>query len=173
VSGTFNSPLLIQKHEMITFATTSNPTGAGGQLVYRRNDMAFATEPGLDGRGISVVINEVELFVDDSGRVISVSGYCPYQGWRHTSFSPPKHDPGVLTVVGLHPSTEPDGMAFGLNDVTNRWPVHVNAEGWVCIGDPANSGDEAVEFAPNSVAVLREDQIVALWLCPTMIGGDV
>jgi hypothetical protein len=157
---------------MITFAVAPNQASEGGQLVYRRDEFSFDTEPGAGGRGISIVVNEVQLFVNDEGRVIYVSGYCPYQGWDQTLLSPPTYSRAGLIVVDLNPTSIPTGMAFGLNDVSSRWPAYVNPQGWVCIGDPADKGDQAVEFAPGSVAVLRGDRLLALWLHPVMLGDD-
>jgi hypothetical protein len=39
------------------------------------------------------------------------------------------------------------------------------------MGDPADRGDKAIEFAPGSVAVLKGNALIALWLHPTMLGG--
>ena len=157
---------------MIRFAVGSSPSPPGGQLVYRRNEFSFDTEPSEGGRAISIAVNEVQLFVDDGGRVIYVSGYCPYHGWDQTSLTTPKYRRGDLIVVDLNPGSIPTGMGFGLNDLSSRWPVYVNPQGWVCIGDSADQGDQAVEFAPNCVAVLRGDSLVALWLHPRMVGSD-
>ena len=157
---------------MITFAVTSYRPTQDCQLVYRRDEFSFGTECAPGGRGISVVVNDLELFVDDEGQVLYVSGYCPYQGWEPTSSFPPEHSGGGLKVVGIDFKNEQTGMAFRLNDLNSRWPAYLNAEGWVCIGDPGKSGDHAVEFAHHCVAVLIRDSLVALWLRPLMQGGD-
>lgn len=155
---------------MITFAVTTDHPNHKGRLVYRRDELSFDTEPREGGRGISIAVNEVQLFVDDDSHVLYVSGYCPFQGWVQTLLAPPSHSSSGLVVVDLNPASVPSGMAFGVNDVTCRWPAYVNPQGWVCVGNPEDKGDQAVEFAPSSVAVLKGDRLVALWLHPIMIG---
>jgi hypothetical protein len=121
---------------------------------------------------VSIAVNDLELWFDDEGLVLYVDGYCPYQGWQQTPLSPPAYTSAGLVVVNPNPKSVQSGTGVGLNDLKTRWPVYVNQEGWVCIGDPADHGDQAVEFSPSSVAVLRGDQLVALWLHPVMAGGD-
>jgi hypothetical protein len=112
----------------------------------------------------------VELEYGDERRILCVSGYCPFQGWIETQLSPPTYT--VADLIINSPIAFTPGVATGLNDLKTRWPVHVNREGWVCIGDTSDQGDQAIEFAPSSVAVLRGDRLVALWLHPVMLGGD-
>lgn len=156
---------------MITFTVAPYRAAQSGQLVYRRDEYSFATVAKANGRGISVVINEVQLFIDDENRVIYVSGYCPYQGWNQTALSPPTYSRANLMVVDFNATNIPTGMAFGLNDSASRWPVYVNPEGWVCIGDSFERGGQAIEFVPSCVAVLIDNRLVALWLHPIILEG--
>ncbi len=163
----------IQGSQMINFHTLRDQGMPSGQLVYRREEYSFDTEvKPRGGRGISIVVNEVQLFVDDEDRVIYLSGYCPYQGWDKTELPPPAFSLATLVASDFGARGIQTGLAFGLNDLDSRWPVHVNPEGWVCVGDPADHGDQAVEFTPRCVAVLKKDFLRALWLRPLMLGGN-
>lgn len=155
---------------MIRFAIIQPGATSDARLVYRRQDYAFDVEPKPSGCRTCVTVNEVELEYGDDRRILCVSGYCPYQGWQETPLSPPIFSAGGLIVRS--PADFTPGVATGVNDMESRWPVHANQAGWVCIGDPGDHGDQAIEFAPSSVAVLRGEALVALWLHPGMEGGD-
>jgi len=59
------------------------PDGASDniQLMYLRKQYSFYAEGSPVVRDVSIVVNDVELFFDDSGRVLYADGYCPYQRW--------------------------------------------------------------------------------------------
>jgi len=153
---------------MITFGVIQPVVKSDARLVYRRSEYAFDMEPKPGGCKTCVTVNEVELEYGDERRVLCVSGYCPYQSWVETHLLPPAYSTADLLVKS--PIDVTPGVVTGLNDLKSRWPVHVNRRGWVCIGDPDNQGDQAVEFAPGSVAVLKGDRLLALWLHPVMVG---
>jgi len=139
------------------------------ELFYCRNEYSFfMNPPSPTARGVSIVVNYLQLWFDDHGRVLYVDGYCPYQGWRQTTLSPPSYFKGGLFIIEPCPESIPPGTAVRLNDLEEPWPVYVNSDGWVCIGDPEDQGDIAVEFAPRSVAVLVDTSLTALWLRPVM-----
>jgi hypothetical protein len=152
----------------IRFAVMPGKASWGIQLLYLRNEYSFYCENRPSGRGVSVSVDEVQLWINDDGQILYVDGYCAYQGWLHTPLRVPTHISAGLVLVSPEPKSVQSGTGIGLNDLSCRWPVHVNAEGWVCIGDPAAHGDQAVEFASNCVAVLKGDSMVALWLRPVM-----
>lgn len=154
---------------MISLGTIPGTYNQGVQLVYQRGEYAFDTEgPRPPKSRASISVNEVQLEYGDDKIVRCVAGYCPYQTWKYTSFSPPDYFSAALVV--LSPQVLAAGAAVGINDQNSRWPVYINSEGWVCLGEPSERGEQAVEFAPGSVAVLRGDTLVALWLLPAMLG---
>jgi len=152
----------------IIFAIIPGKVSLGIQLLYLKNEYSFYSENTPDLRGVSVLVNDVELFFDDDGQILYVSGYCPYQEWQKTPLVVPAYLSAGLVLVSPEPKSVPSGTSIGINDLNSRWYVYVNVEGWICIGDPADRGDQAVEFAPNCVAVLKGDFLVALWLKPVM-----
>jgi hypothetical protein len=156
----------------IKFTVIPDKASVGVQLLYLQDEYSFYCEHRPSGRGVSIAVNELALWFDDDGQVLYVDGYCPHQGWQHTSLRVPTYVSAGLIVVSPDPKSVQSGTAIGLNDLSTRWSVHVSREGWVCIGDPAEHGDQAVEFAPNCVAVLKGDSLIALWLRPLMRGGE-
>jgi hypothetical protein len=80
------------------------PTGqtAGSRLVYREKDYAFDIEPTVGGF-TSVLVNDISLEVDESGRVVSVWGYCPYVSWITSELNPPVADAGDVIVQPKEP----------------------------------------------------------------------
>jgi hypothetical protein len=152
---------------MISFAVIPNEASREYQLLYRRSEYSFDVHPRPKWRGASISLNEVELEIDQQNRVLCVSGYCPYVTWRETLLSPPSYVGAGLVVVT--PGEVVTGTSVGLTHSGERWPVFVNSEDWICVGDPSDHGDKAIEFAPSSVAVLRGDMLIALWLHPVTV----
>ena len=142
------------------------------QLVYKTEDYAFDSEPRPTGCAYAVSVNEVELMIDEEqSRVVFVTGYCPYHSWRLARLTPPHSTRGMLHFVaeeGLIP-----GQTKKITSRESRWAVFVDpTNGWVCLGSHGDRGP-AVEFAPGCIAVLHNDQLVAIWLHPDDLPADV
>lgn len=152
---------------MITFTVIENTAGHGFQLLYRREEGSFDVEPKPKGCVASISVNEVELEINDQNQVLCVTGYSPFQSWRPTLLSPPDYSVGGLVVAT--PSDIMPGSSIGLTTVNSRWSVFFNSDGWVCIGDPSEAGDQVLAFATNCVAVLRNWSLIALWLHPMTV----
>ena len=152
---------------MISFIPTQDEAPRGLRLLYRRAEYSFDVDPRPEDAAASLSLNEVELEIDARGRVLCVTGYCPYLTWLETSLSPPPFASGGLAAI--IPEGVQAGASIDLDADIVRWPVYLNREGWVCVGNPAERGDEAVGFAPGSVAVLSRRYLVALWLHPLTV----
>jgi hypothetical protein len=153
---------------MISFGLSPDVCSSDLQLVYRRREYSFdIAGPHPPECKASISVNEVQMEYGDDMHVRCVTGYCPYQGWKETDWSPPCYCKAGLVVV--NPQEIIPGVAVAVNPTT-RWAVHVNREGWVCLGEPSERGQKAIEFAPTCVAVLNGGKLVGLWLCPLMIG---
>jgi len=143
-----------------------------GQLVY--DGTGFETEPRPSGCIASVSIHELELMLDeDDKRVVYVTGYCPYQSWRPAVLTSPKYHSGVLYALLDKPIVA--GTTVGLHPRGESWPILVDRRsGWIRLGkgDPREDR-EGVEFAPNAVAVLADQHLVALWLRPERLPAGV
>ena len=62
-----------------------------------------------------------------------------------------------------------EGISIPLTKV-NEWPTFYDPiSGWLCIGQPITSQTcESVEFATNTVAVIDEASLRAIWLHPSV-----
>jgi hypothetical protein len=150
---------------MINFTVDFSCQIDDGVLVYRPQDLAFSVEPRPKSADSSLVVNTIELMVNRSNnQLVFVEGYCPYQGWKHKSLEPPVSQEGVLRISGVELKR---GVAEPINSPGTYWEVHVDiATGWVCVGSEHTSGMTAIEFARGCIAVLKEGNLVALWLHP-------
>lgn len=130
-------------------------------LIYNEYEYAFEVEPYTHLVEFYVVINYLDLLVNDGGYVVQITGICPYKEWKPMDNVVPNYISGGLKVL-----TDLEyGFSYRLNE-DKEWQVFVNEKtGWVCIGNPTFYGD-AVEFCKNCVAVLDNDNLVAIWLKP-------
>ena len=131
-------------------------------LMYRPEEYSFDVEPKPQSGGSSLLVNDLQLEVDDDGRIIYVWGLCPYHAWSEKSLNVPCARSGALMV------DIPDDLVPGISIriTRERWPVAVDRRsGWVRLGSD-EAGDEAIEFAPGSIALLSDGRLVSLWLHP-------
>jgi hypothetical protein len=148
---------------MIRFRTVEAPPSEGC-LVYRPDEYSFDFLP-LPAGGRSIGIGDLQLGVDESGRVVSVWGLCPYPSWKAARLTDPPRMRAGLVADGIDRLRLGETMPVAAG---HPWPVsHDSATGWICVGtpDPARY-DRCVEFATGCVAALSGDSLVALWLQP-------
>jgi hypothetical protein len=136
---------------------------SGRQVVYRPNDLSFDVEPPQAGF-TSVVVNELSLEVDESGRVTSVWGYCPYPAWARSKVTPPHAD--FLEVFAVSSEQFLRGVSQSVN-LDERWPVFVDQQsGWVSL-DSGRPATQLAEVLPGAVLGLDDNQqLAALYLKP-------
>lgn len=133
-----------------------------GRLVYRRSEHSFDVEPRPERGVTSLLVNDIQIEIDPDGRLIYVWGLCPKESWRPATLDTPIVKPGRLQYVG---GEVVPGVSKRLN-AGQRWAVnHDPSSQWLCIGDKSANG-EKIAFAPGATAVLKEDELVALWLHP-------
>jgi hypothetical protein len=133
-------------------------------LVYRKEDYSFDTEP-LDGSGFtSIMINDLQLEIDDEGRIIYVWGLCPLINHEETNEMPESYQSNSLVAVLASPPIP--GISYRLNE-RDRWKIYINKKrGWVCIGNPKTKNRQLIEFAPNCIATMDGQELIAIWLHP-------
>jgi hypothetical protein len=131
-------------------------------LVYRPQEFSFDVEPS-PGRGwTSILVDDLNLELDEAGKVISVWGLCPHTRWQQARLTPPDADFGDVVAVSDVPLSR--GASVRLNHDTYL-PVHVDPEsGWIRIrGDciPASS----VKLLAGVILEFTEaGDFCALWL---------
>lgn len=133
-------------------------------LIYRDEDYSFDIEP-YNGTGFtSIMINDLQLEIDDKGKIIYVWGLCPLIQHKETKEVPQKYKTRSLIVLLDKPLVP--GISHRLN-IGDRWPTYINKrEGWVCLGNPEIKDKQLVEFAPCCVATIDNQKLIAIWLQP-------
>jgi hypothetical protein len=135
------------------------------KLLYIRKEYSLYVE--TSHRTLeSIIVNDVEIFFDNDGRILYADGYCPYTKRNCINIMPPAYTSGALYLSSPEPSSVLHFQSVVINRFPDYWPIHINSSGWICIGDENDKGDIAVEFASSCVAVLQEESLVALWLHP-------
>ena len=131
-------------------------------LIY--DSLVFGTNPDYDESFTSILINDIQLEINELGEIMYVWGYCPLVAYEKTEEIPKKYESKRLAAI-LDETPIP-GVSYRINDVKG-WPLYINiSEGWVCFGDPKLLGDKRVEFFPNAIAILENQEIRTLWLKP-------
>lgn len=133
-------------------------------LVYRTEDYSFDIEP-LDGSGdTSIMINDLQLEIDYEGKIMYVWGLCPLIGYQETDEAPKRYN--AHSLIALLDNPPIPGISYRLNE-NNRWPIYINKKkGWVCVGNPKIKDKQLIEFAPNCVATMDGQELIAVWLHP-------
>jgi hypothetical protein len=133
-------------------------------LLYRAEDYSFDREP-HDGTGFtSIMINNLQLEIDDEGKIIYVWGLCPLINYIETDEDPQGYKP--YSLVALLDKPPIPGISYRLNE-ESRWPIYINKKkGWVCLGNPKTKDRQLIEFAPNCVATMDGQELIAVWLHP-------
>jgi hypothetical protein len=159
------------------FEIRPRPVLPYGKLTYSAEDCTFSYDFLRGARtyhrglilsrsGSYLLVDLLEIALARSGRLLYVQGYSNYRYWGQTSARPPRFRQAAVHVL-LEEPLEPGIDVRLANGV--EWRTFVNPTcGWVCVGEPdPRSLVQAVEFAANTVAVLRDADLVALWLHPS------
>jgi hypothetical protein len=154
---------------MTRFAVDPSKQITGADLVYVPRDFAFNVVPLPGDASGTLLFGMLELHVNLTDyRVVYVWGYAPYLGWKLTSLNPPPSKRAALVVQDVR--LEP-GIARRLTAPEEK-QGHVDIKtGWVCLGDP-NAQGEAVEFASGCIAIVKDEQLLTLWLHPKELPKD-
>ncbi len=84
--------------------------------------------------------------------------------YKETDEVPQKYT--ARSLVALLDKPIVPGISYRLNE-NSRWPIYVNKKkGWVCLGAPKIQGKELIEFAPDCVATMDGQELIAVWLHP-------
>ena len=133
-------------------------------LVYDEESYSFDSKPHHGDGFTSIMINELQLEIDDLGKILYVWGYCPLIKHQETGNFP--HGYKKASLVALFDEPLIPGVSYRLNE-GHRWAIHINKEKkWVCIGNPDHQNRKLVEFYPDCVATMEGDKILAIWLHP-------
>ena len=146
------------------FLVKNNEIPQAFSLVYREEEYSFKTELHDDIGITSIMVNDLQLEIDDEGKIIYVWGFCPLIKYEETNETPKNFESNSL--VALLDKLPIPGISYRLNE-NDRWPIYINKmKGWVCIGNPKVFGDQRIEFVSDCVAVLDKLEMITIWLKP-------
>lgn len=137
-----------------------------GEVIYVKKDLSFDFRPIYDA-DYSLLIGYVSLSFDsETKRACQVWGCNPISTWVNKDLIKPKSIRGALLLD--------DEIEAGDNIrliEAGVWITYFDkSTGWVCIGnDKGDNNDIAVEFADNTIAVINQNALKALWLNPKFI----
>lgn len=138
------------------------------QLVYRVDDLSFDVEPGQNGF-TSILVNELSIEIEESGKISSVWGYCPYPSWIKSKIAPPSANRSSAFAIGDAP------FLMGVSQKANtdgRWQVFVDWQsGWVSL-DSGHQIKRSVEIFSGAILGLDcNQQLVTVYLRPDRLPG--
>ncbi len=138
-----------------------------GQPIYRKKDWGFDFEPPQVGGDCAVLVGDVEILFNSVLRSASqLRGLCPHTGWIKRSLPIPESFTGSFLLLD-NSIDVPDIVRL---DGTSAWSASYDpGSGWICIGDDTSIAQGmGVEFATDSIAVLHNTFLKALWLKPIL-----
>ncbi len=157
------------------FATSHDLLALPGRVVYRAADYAFDFELQSDqelsnrvGRQgtTSLLIGTLQIEVSiETGLLLYVWGYCPITQWSRANVFPASRQSGGVKLLSSN------RLEVGISEKyidLMQWPIaYDDASGWICLGK-ADRPMEAnwIEFATDTIAVVRSTVLHALWLHP-------
>jgi hypothetical protein len=127
-------------------------------VIYRQKEHSFDTLNNSSHGFSSVLLNEINLEVDETLRVISVWGLSSYEEWIIAEFPVPSSriQVSLEIVEDIIP-----GVSIRIHpDNGGRWPIYVSPDrAWICIGNKPLPTDSAIQFLSNAMAVLKNNMI--------------
>lgn len=131
-------------------------------LLYRSDEFSFAVSPRQENF-TSVLVNDINLEVDEEGRVISVWGLSPYIGWKKSILTAPHAEFADVFYVPDSPLER--SVSTRVSD--KRWPVFVDrSSGWVHFSGGCTSSIAAKVLTGLILEIDSCGQLCGIWLCP-------
>lgn len=156
---------------MFTFHVVNNGQIFQSREVYLDYEHSFSYEPSVQSDLTFVVGPYIQLHFDSGDMTArQISGLSPHYSWQLQALNVPAYDKGRLI---LEQQVEGGTGAYGIQE-TEEWISRFDVEsGWFCIGGCQSSpGDQAVEFAIHTVAVVDKNRYLkALWWKPVFREG--
>src|SRR5438552_1910243 len=78
---------------------TSQNRRPNSLLLYRPEEYSFDTEPRSIGSFTSVLVDDLNLEIDEVGRILAIWGMCPHTRWMTAPLVPPKAEAGEVFFV--------------------------------------------------------------------------
>ena len=137
-----------------------------GKVIYVKKDLSFDFNPVYSG-DYSLLIGYISLSFDSETKcACQVWGCNPINTWVNKELKKPKSIKGNLLLDAEIDSGDNKRLIEA-----GVWTTYFDKSiGWVCIGTyQEDKNDIAVEFAENTIAVVNDNKLKALWLRPIFI----
>jgi len=147
-------------HFEATFPATRISNSA---LIYRADEYSFDVVPSPTGFA-SVLVNDLNLEVIESGRVVSVWGICPHAAWERTVLNPPDAEFGDVFFVTDKPLERSVSIRISQQEY---WPVLADLScGWVHVKGK-NGTTSSIKILTGVVLDLnKQGNLCGIWLRP-------
>ena len=133
-----------------------------GELLYIQDEYSLLYKPWNTNVGFAIICGEYTALdtICETGRIVHISGLNSKHLWVAKELKMPKAKTGELFAHFDEPPLKGSGL-----DYNKSWKTYYdNDSSCICIGNPQlEPHDEYVEFAHETVAVLRSGQIIAVW----------
>lgn len=136
-----------------------------GRPIYFSEQMSFMYEPWRENNYslmLGAAYTSLDINLEDM-TAVQISGCNPKRIWKKCNLTPPTAKEGVLNFV-----TDEELLPGSGFDYSDDWQTLYNPKnGWICLGNPYyNNLFECVKFARDTIAVVQEGKLTALWVCP-------
>jgi hypothetical protein len=146
-------------------AVTTSTVTTNSILVYRPNEFSFDVIPAPHSGFTSVLLDDLNLEVDEAGKVVSVWGLCPHTRWKEANLAPPEAAYGELFIMADKPLKR--AVSLRLTTGKTYHPTFVDrSRGWVKIQGAPNP-ESAVMIIPGVIfEISQQGEFCTLWLHP-------
>ena len=150
----------------MNFRPSKNLQIIEGKLIYTKYDYSFDFLPNVSA-DYSILIGYINLtFNSETKLARQIWGYEPYTVWKSRKLTPPN---SIKTGLVIEDDIE-SGDARRIIEAGELKSYFDSSNGWICIGDTFIDIDEdVIEFATNTIVVLKNKKIKSLWLKPEFI----
>lgn len=134
-------------------------------LIYRPDEYSFDTKPAPAVTHTSILVNDLNLELDPSGKVVSIWGLCPHTGWQAKTLMPPvEAQPGSVLVLSNRDLCT--GVSVRLNPA-KRFTTYVDsASGWIQVQGESAAADSVIIIPGVILELDRQGGLSSLWLKP-------
>lgn len=152
---------------MIYFSSEFCHIQFDGCAQYIIDEDSFCYKPWKDV-DFSIIVgkgyNSLDLKLK-TANVLQLTGFNPRKNWVPQSLVVPKNKTGLLKANISSDQQKGSGIQY-----VDNWKTYYDEEnGWICIGNPQCENGVAVEFAQNTLAVIDNRELKAIWIKPEFI----
>ena len=136
----------------------------GAGIEYREDEFSFDMARDNVRGCTSILIDDLNLEIDEFGKIVSVWGVCPYTRWVDAPLTPPDAACGDIFVQTDAPIERGVSQRLKLDKYL---PTFVDrAKGWVVIRGLPDAKFAIKMFSGVILEIGRDGQFCALWLHP-------